>query len=149
MPNLTFEETLDNFSIHGHAVFSIHEVVGATGTIPADNIIRTDQQWHCHFHWHTLGGLNYLICGKWKLSVLLEKWGGEEFTLPNNEITVDFVNAPNTYNALISVPAGLVPAGAYKPVVIVTMEGPTGVPGPIAAFGEGSMMQFYDVGTGL
>ncbi|MCA9734010.1 MAG: hypothetical protein H6696_04465 [Deferribacteres bacterium] len=148
MPQLKFEETLDNFSILGNAMFTTHEVT-PPGEVSSETIIRTDQQWHCHFRWRTLGGLNYLLSGRWKLSILLEKWGGREFNLPQNEITVSFVNAPHEYHAVISIPAHRVPAGAYKPVVLVTMEGPTGVPGPIAAFGEGAMMQFYDVGPGL
>ncbi|KAA3658094.1 MAG: hypothetical protein DWQ10_11860 [Calditrichaeota bacterium] len=139
--SLTFEENLPFFSISGGATFTTHDAP----PFSSDTIISTDQTWHCHFNWQTNGPLNHLLAGTWQVKVLLEKWGpGETFLSPQQ--TLNFVSHPNNYNGVISVPAGAVPAGVYKPVLVITMKGPLGVPGPIAAFAEGSMMQFYDGG---
>ncbi len=142
--SLTFEETLPFFSIKGGATFTTHDWPPKG----PDTTIRTDRSWHCHFHWDTDGGLNYIMGGKWKVKVLLEKWGGGE-NYSAKEQVLTFVSAPHHYHGTITFGPNEIPAGVYKPVVVITMEGLSGVPGPIAAFGEGKMMQFYDVGPGL
>ncbi|HGY54842.1 MAG TPA: hypothetical protein ENK44_03990 [Caldithrix abyssi] len=117
-----------------------------TGWAPT-NIIQTGQNWRVQFDWNTIGPLNYYMAGTWHLRVYLEKMGGGEFTLPSANKTVNFVSAPHHYsNEYIEIPGGTVPAGIYKLVTAITMKGPGGIPGPIAMFGEGPMVQFYDVG---
>jgi hypothetical protein len=108
--------------------------------------IRTDQDWSVGFAWETLGGLNFLMCGKWELTVYLEEMGPGEFTLPRNTDTIPFVSAPTPYGFAFDFPAGTVPEGAYRIVTTVDMIGPTGFQGPISAVGEGPILRFYEVG---
>ncbi len=145
--NLTFEEMVPYFEIKGDV--RVYEGV-STNDFPANtrqtNVIQTDQAWYIRFHWDTKGLLNYLLAGTFKLKLYLEEMGGGEFSLPKNQVDVKFVSKPNHYVAYMSFRPGDVPAGVYKAVAAMTYEGPTGVPGPVAAFAEIGMLQFYAEG---
>jgi hypothetical protein len=137
---MTSEEMLPWFSIQGEC--DVYEVPSWN---PA-TVIRTDQDWGVKFHWKTTGGLNHLLAGKFCLQVLLEKYGPQEGpTIPVKEC--QFESRPFEYNETIQVPAGLVRAGVYKLVAVLTMKGPLGVPGPVAGMAEGPLLNFYDVGA--
>jgi hypothetical protein len=139
--SMSFEELLPAFALTGTC-----EVIeaGPTGGTPT-NIIRTDQAWSVKFDWATTGPLNFLLSGTWQLRVYLEQMGGGEFDLPPAiaNATKPFVSAPNSYSHMITVPANIVPAGIYRLVAAVTIVGPTGMPGPIAGFGEAGLIQFF------
>ena len=105
------------------------------------------------FDWETSGMLNYIMAGTWHLQVFMEKMGGEEFSFPSGIGKQDaaFVSQPYHYQASdphhqINIPAGVVPTGVYRLVVTMTMTGPSGYQAPIALFGEGPLVQLYDVG---
>ncbi|MFQ5559915.1 MAG: hypothetical protein ACE5FU_04920, partial [Nitrospinota bacterium] len=72
-----------------------------------------------------------------------------EFTLGGSGMkSVPFVSAPHTYSESMTIGAHTVPAGVYIAVLALTMKGPLGVPGPIAAFGrKQQMVQFYESGV--
>lgn len=115
---------------------------------PPTSVIRTNQPWGIHFEWETAGALNFLMSGTWHLTAQLEKMGVEEFDLlaaapgvdPKN---VPFVSEPHTYSEWLVFPANIVSAGVYRLIVTITMDGPGGVPGPIAGYGDGGLLQFY------
>lgn len=135
---LTFEEILPWFRASGQCTLWEQVVENPT------NIIRTGEQWGVTIDWTTVGPLNHIMCGTWTLACFLEKWGpGEGPALPSK--TVPFVSAPNPYKQTLTFEPITNP-GAYKLTVTLTMQGPLGVAGPIAALGEGPMIQFYDGG---
>ncbi len=151
---MVHEEILPYFGVNCH--FDIEELSRPaplpSGPIPSPGwaptaIIQTSQSWRVTFDWETVGTLNNYMSGEWELKIYLEKMGGGEYSLPGNTSIVPFVSAPHHYmNQSITIPANTVPAGVYKVVTAITMKGPSGVPGPIALFGEVPMVQFYDAG---
>jgi hypothetical protein len=110
------------------------------------NTIRLDQDWAVQFKWETTGLLNYLMAGKWQLTVYLEEMGGGEFNLPGNTHELTFESKPHTYNYVFNFAAGSVPEGAYRIVTTIDMVGLSGYQGPISAVGEGPIIRFYEVG---
>ncbi len=136
-----FEELLPFFSLNGTCEVFEHTPPGG----PPTQIIRTDQAWDVLFKWTTTGSLNYIMCGNWHLCVLLEEMGCGEFCLDPAycRINVPFVSSPNSYSYRLHIPAGKVKPGVYKLVATITMVGPGGIPGPIAGFCDGEMLQFY------
>ncbi len=141
---MKFEELLPLFSLNGTCEVLEHTLPGGAPT----QIIRTDQAWDVRFRWATIGALNYVLSGRWQLRVLLEEIGIGETGLPPaySFAEVNFVSAPNAYERILHIPAGVVKAGVYKLVATITMVGPSNVPGPIAGFGEGEMLQFFNGG---
>jgi hypothetical protein len=120
-------------------------------------IISTSQTWRIHVRWETRGPLNALLTGNWHIHAYLESIGpGAEISVvdPADHV-IPLVPAPGVsfYAADLDVPANVVglPAGVamdttglYKLVVALTYIGPTGVNGPIAAYEEGPVLQFYN-----
>jgi hypothetical protein len=144
-----YEEMVPFFSITGNA--AIFEGPPPAPNDPVDpqnglRNLRTDQAWFMHVVWRTTGFMNHIMCGKWYLRVFLEEMGIGEFQLMDAPIEVNFESRPHTYHRDIIFIAGTVPEGVYKPTLSLTMKGPLGVPGPIAAVAEGPVIQFYDVG---
>ena len=141
---MTYEDLLPVFSVN----CSCDLIELDTPHLPT-NIIRTDQRWAVRFNWTTEGALNYIMAGTWHLQVFLEQMGVGEFDLSNASKNVNFYACPHDYEETINFNAGSVPAGIYKLVVAVTFSGPPPERrnGPIALFGEGPMVQFYDVAT--
>jgi hypothetical protein len=139
-----FEELLPYFDLSGTCEVFEQTPPGGAPT----QIIRTDQAWGVEFKWDTSGPLNYVMCGKWILRVLLEEMGCGEFCLEEglSKAEVDFVCGPHHYEYKFNIPAGKVRPGVYKLVATITMVGPCNIPGPIAGFCEGKMLQFYDGG---
>lgn len=143
---MTKEELLPWFS-WVNAQCTVYE--GAPGGNPT-SIIRTKQPWSIRFEWETAGILHFIMAGTWHLTVQLEQMGVKEFDLPGatpaiNPKNVSFVPQPNhSYDEWISFPANIVPVGVYRLIVTITMDGPGGVPGPITAYGDCGVLQFYD-----
>ena len=146
--NLIKEEILPYFGFRGHVhLFEGPSTDDYPAAAPAE-IIQTDQSFHLRFHWRTSGNLNYIMCGKWKCRIFLEKMGGDEFTL-NPAYALgeeDFVAKPNFYECRIDVPGNQVKPGVYRLVATLTLEGETGVPAPVAAFADMGLVQFYSDG---
>jgi hypothetical protein len=136
-----------------------HEVAGA----PPSTIIRTDQEWHIHLSWETTGVGTGSIGGSWHVHAYLESLG------PGNDVSIidpaDHVipltpgSSPVRYPAsgeiILNVPPNVVnlptgtsmdTTGLYKLVVALTYIDLTGVPGPMAAFEEGPILQFFNPG---
>jgi hypothetical protein len=144
MPVLDFEEVLDRFRMWG----KVKLIEGhSTEEWPADrletDLIQLDQPWSVCFKFQTQGDLCEIICGKWKLCLLFEKMGGGEFSYNPCE-TIEFAGGPKTYHAHIRVPKRQVPEGVYRIVATLRLYGPTGRPGPVAAFVDMGLVQFYE-----
>ena len=133
---------------------SVHEVKGPL----TEMVIRRDQDWQIDVNWEVHGSLlslpsslSFPFTGEWILRAYLESIGpGREYELPLGGAGIRInVNATTTadrrdYKATIPVSAKQVNAGVYKMVVAVTHESSPGVPGPIAGFYEGGMLQIYE-----
>jgi len=141
MPNIISEELLPLFGFSGTVDISESSPVD-----PPSNIIRTSESWFVRFNWTTSGLLNHVMCGTWKLQVLMERMGGQEFNLNGGIVTEAFVSAPHNYSKTITFPPSTspVPAGLYRVTVIITMTGAGGQPGPIAGYADLGLVQFYD-----
>ena len=62
-------------------------------------------------------------------------------------VTVNGVNETGkrfNFQVDIDVPAGSIPAGVYYLVVAITYTEPAGTPGPMAAYHEGPILQFFE-----
>ncbi len=139
-----------------------HEHAGA----PPATIIRTDQSWAVNISWTTTGLATGMIAGFWHLHVFLESLGpGADLDLidpgpaggPDEHIIPLTPGAsPVNYFVHFDVAAGRVniptpvPAAGrlYKVVTSVTYREPgpggaVGPPGPMAAYVEGPVLQFY------
>lgn len=145
--NLKFEETLPYFGIKGHV--GLYEGRDTNDFWPNRancHNIQTDQFWFVGFRFQTRGELNHLMAGNFCLTVYLEQMGKGEFCLENNVKVVPFRSCPETYTEYLAFKPGDVEPGVYKVVATLTYKGPKGVPGPIAAFAELGMVQFYEEG---
>ena len=117
------------------------------------NIIRIDQEWGVVFHWELKGTLKRMICGEWCLHVDLESIGeGPELNLPSKEgLHVPFKGCEKCeFTQAVCIPAGTVSGEhcsiPYKLVATVTYLDDCDVPGPLAGYVEGPIVQFYDPG---
>jgi hypothetical protein len=131
---------------------SVHE----DGGIAPTNIIRIDQDWGVLVKWRTSGCLTRMICGTYCLNVCLESIGpGPELRLPEKSVKVELdpcsaQGDPLTanYKCYIDIPRGTVKpehcSVPYKVVTTLTYLEPCGTPGPIAAYVEGQILQFYE-----
>ena len=146
----SFEVSGDPNLLAGHIFADVYEIGGTAPT----NIIRIDQDWHVHLHWALEGSLRSMICGTWCLHLHLESIGkGVELSLPDPgpEIKVPLDPCGNGhYNYDFVVKAGTVKpehcSTPFKLVSTITYENECGLPGPMAGFVEGSILQFYDPG---
>ena len=147
------EELMPAFGVHCNCDVLEVTPAGGPGAVTSTQIIRTDQDFRITFDWETSGWLNYLIAGKWVLSVFVEKIGEDDASIPSPLGRKERKSERQPYHYecsdsrnWIDVPAGTVSAGVYKLVTTMTFEGNSGYRAPIALFGEGQMLQFYDVG---
>lgn len=145
MGNFQCEESLPLFGI-ANGVFDVYEITppGVNNT----TIIRTDQSWGVKISWDAIGPMCYMMCGKFHIRLFLEQWGGGEFAFGpgQGEMTVNCLLCPGQYNANIVIPAGVVPPGIFKLVISITTTNPNGIPGPVACFAEGPMLNFFKPG---
>ena len=124
------------------------------GGVTPPSIIRTDQSWAVNVSWTTTGLATSMICGDWHLHVYLESIGpGPDLDLtdavnPGHVIPLTPGISPVSYFVHFDVLAGRVqapPAGSlYKLAVTLTYFDASGAPGPMAAFEEGPLLQFYN-----
>ena len=124
------------------------------GGVTPPSIIRTDQSWAVNVSWRTTGLATSMICGEWHLHAYLESIGpGPDLDLtdavaPGHIIPLTPGISAVDYFVYLYVLAGTVtapPAGAiYKLAVTLTYFDASGAPGPMAAFEEGMLLQFYN-----
>ena len=144
---MPFETPFDTAVFGGEITAEAHEHGGE----PPQSIIRTNQSWAVNVSWKNTGSATGMIAGKYDLHLLLESIGpGDDLDLvdPNDHI-IDLTPGPSPviYGPRhVFVPANKVPAGIYKLVVMLRYlePSPGNPPGPMAAFYEVSVLQFYD-----
>ena len=112
-----------------------------------NTIIPRDQGCTVRINWHMNGLLALGLGGSWTVSAFLESIGpgiDRQFSV-NVSLSAGTIVAPNRkdFQADVPVPAG-VNAGIYKLVVAVTYTEPGGTAGPLAAYQEGAMLQFFE-----
>ncbi|MCP4423259.1 MAG: hypothetical protein GY803_02075 [Chloroflexi bacterium] len=144
-----------------HLLAHVHEGAAPGPILPGEQplpigIIRTDQDWTLHVHWHTTGNLVPILRGVWHLDMYLERMGpGPDRHLPVGGFEIPLtpnVSGTAVYNPFIVIPAGTVPAGpdnhpvAYRLVATITYKYDSADSAPfglMAGFVEGPMVQFY------
>lgn len=137
--------------LHGKIEASVYEI----GGVAPKTIIRTDEDWVVRFCWELDGALKSMICGTWCLHVHLESIGkGPELDLPDDGPEVEVPLDPcgdGKYQKEFLIRAGTVKAEhcgtPYKMVATVTYRNACDLPGPMAGFVEGPILQFYDAGS--
>jgi hypothetical protein len=89
----------------------------------------------------------------WRIELLLEKMGHGEFELGESDRVhiEDYVpEVGHVYAAEFEISGRKIPAGVYRPVVVINFRLPDGLPGPedsympVAGFGEFPPIQFYE-----
>lgn len=130
--------------------------VTETGGVTPNNIIRTDQDWQIKIDWSLQGSLLgtpfFSFMGEWVVRVYLESMGpSNEYEIPiggsGSHVSVATFTpdgpSKRDYTTTIHIAPNAVVPGIYKMVVAITYESSPGVPGPIAGFHEGGMLQLY------
>jgi hypothetical protein len=108
------------------------------------NIIKTDKGWYVQVDWTLEGEEVPCWAGMWNLQAHLETMGpGTDISHPAPPKQIA-LNQGTTYSEQVRFPPDTVPAGAYKLVVTLTYDDIQGEPGPLAAYVEGPMLQFYE-----
>ncbi len=137
------------FDVVGLSAYAVVHKEGTETNVPT-TIIRTDQKWHIHIEWDTVGSATGMVTGKWHIHAYLESVGPgpEEMLFDPNEHIIELTpkTPPETvhYHLHPDIPAGIVPAGPYKLVVAVTYLDAAGNPGEMAGYWEGPILQFYE-----
>lgn len=129
---------------------------------PSNMIIRSDQDWEIDVNWEVHGSLlsppasrTFPFTGEWVVRVYIESMGrGPEREIPKDRqgIRVNVIDGispagepdKKEYSTSIKVPKNDLKPGVYKLVLAITHESSPGVPGLIAGFYEGDMLQIYD-----
>ncbi|MBL8166691.1 MAG: hypothetical protein JNJ50_00965 [Acidobacteria bacterium] len=133
--------------------------LGTADAVPSENIIRIDQPWEVTVKWDVNGLVVPAMAGDFHLTVYLEALGpGADQDLPNvpgpDEEVISFTSGTlsgltrsfeHTFAFAAGTPA--LPTNVrqrlYKMIVAVTYTETDGTPGPMAAFSEGPIVQFY------
>lgn len=141
-----------NITLNGDISAVIHD---AFGVAPA-TIIKAGSPWSVHINWE-MTGLNWqMVAGTWHVHVNLESIGpGPEVSLfdfadpncqnqplpsINGKYSCHFDVPGNVFGPAVVPHQGL----AMKLVVLLTYVDPLGNRGPIAAYWEGPILQFYE-----
>lgn len=111
---------------------------------PPVNIINTGQDLFIHFVWTENGTLANSFAGwSFECRAYLELMGSGEVPANPTPVSVNFNTVTNSYNAVISIPAGTLAEGAYKLIATLVMHDPGGNPTPLAAYDEIGVLQVY------
>jgi hypothetical protein len=146
----SFEISGDPELLSGYISADVYEV----GGVAPKNIIRIDQDWFVRLNWALEGTLKSMICGTWCIRLHLESIGkGDELDLPGAYREVEVPLDPcgdGRYTYDFVVKAGTVRpehcSTPFKLVTTVVYKNSCDLPGPMAGFVEGSILQFYDPG---
>ena len=148
MPALTFENAFTGSFLITKGKFALIEGTEDSTGFPGDpsvaEVIQTDQSATVKIKWNVTGTLTTFLSGSWKGEVFLEKMGGGEYTGVTPSTTIIYEPSATSYNMKVVVPANSVEEGIYRVVVCLSLEGPTGTPGPVAAFGDLGLVKFYE-----
>lgn len=144
--NLVCEEVLPYFNLRGHCHCYEGQSTAEWPAAPPARVIQLDQRWFWAVHFEQTGDLIEVLSGTWRADLYLEKMGGGEFELqpPHSRIQFPFENRQGWIYKPRQVDPRVVPAGVYRSVVSLTFRGPGNSPGPIAAFADMGLMQFYE-----
>lgn len=136
----------------GNISATIHE----HGGVAPSTVIKAGTPWSVHIDWEMTGTNWHMVAGNWHVHVNLESIGpGPEISLfdfadPNCQ-NQPLPSADGTYSCHFDVPGNvfdpsIVPHQglAMKLVVLLTYVDPLGHRGPIAAYWEGPVLQFYE-----
>lgn len=100
---------------------------------------------HIQVSWKLTGTLitDDVLTGSWHLQAFFERIGaGPEFSVPSLAPIDVAWDHDGTYSITIPIPAGTVPAGAYKVVVLLSHLNASGRPTRMAGFVELPMVRF-------
>lgn len=111
-----------------------------------NTIIQTEDAWVVRVNWQISGPGAPMLAGDWTVRAFLESIGpGFEGQVGPAKV-VSLNTAPpaavRNYTTDINIAGGAVPAGAYKLVTLINYSH-LGVPGEMAAYTEGPVLQFY------
>lgn len=116
-------------------------------------LIDTSESWGVKVDWEMHGILAKFLHATFELRILLESIGpGAELALPATVVEVDSLSTPwvggqRVYSRNIPIPAGTVPAGAYKLVTLLQLydhANPGAKPYPVAGMVEGPIVNFFN-----
>lgn len=146
MAHTNFETPVSAPALYGTLDAAIHEHGGVQPT----RIIQTDTPWSVHINWSLKGDMAPMICGKWHVHVRLESMGpGGETSLFDPDCQLDLNPGGNgDYSCHFDVPANRVKAAhdgtPYRVLVTLTYRNAVGKPGPMAAYYDAGIVQFYN-----
>ena len=142
--------TSQSFKFKGTSIVTMKELPSADecwpDTVPNNQLIQCEQGATIGFQWSVSGCLVPLLkCSKWKIQLLIEKWGQEEFLdRGQNVINVPYVPVSgHVYTAGIEIPAGTMQEGVYDIVAVIRLLDNAGKPLPVAGFAELGKFEFY------
>ncbi len=159
--DMKFEDLIDQFEVQGNATVTMTELgdiwnwTDAWDAPPTPNIetqLSTDQGCKFLVKWRQLGLLaNAFNPGcYWQIELLLEKMGKGEFELAEADrihIEPYVPDIGHIYAATFSVGGRKIPAGVYRPVVMINFRMPDTFADtwmPVAGFAEFPPIQFYE-----
>jgi len=146
---MTFE--VPTIDLDGTITASVHE---HGGVLPS-TIIKAGTDWAVNVSWTMTGANFHMVAGTWHLHVNLESIGpGPELTLFDGAdpscMSQPLPNTTGSYFCHFDVPGSVINPGlvpheglAMKLVVLLTYVDVLGHRGPIAAYYEGPILQFY------
>lgn len=162
---LNFEDLIgDFFNVEGDTTVTMEELPDIANAFdswpvnPLPNVetqMSTDQGCSFLVAWQQTGVLSNTFnpgC-YWRIELLLEKMGSGEFELAEaDRIHIEpYVPAvDHVYAASFEIGGRKIPAGVYRPVVVINFRLPDGLPGPedsympVAGFAEFPPIQFYE-----
>lgn len=139
---------MKGFYVSGAGAYT-HEINPPTYPVTPNEptIIQCEQESHVHVRWEQSGALTSYLCGlEWRIEVLFEKWGNTEWSpgSPLSPRIVKFVQGPNVYSEIITIPADTIPEGVYDIVVVLRLQSTNRQPLPLAGFVELDKVQVYE-----
>lgn len=111
-----------------------------------NRVLQSDLPWSIQVDWNISGLIVGGLGGIWQVRAYAESIGGGFEGQVGADVLVDLNTAPATpsrsYTATVNVPAGFLPDGAFKLVVLINYTN-GGLPQQMAAFVEGPVVQMY------
>ena len=139
-----------NTPLNGLLNGSIGASITEVGGVNPIGILEADKPFQVNVNWTLSGPLTPFVAGTWHVSVFLESIGpGAELQVPLPSIAIPLTPGvgPVNYSHVVNVPANTVTVGPdgrpYKLVTTVTYRTVLNKPGPMAAFVEAPVVQFY------
>lgn len=111
-------------------------------------IVRRTEQCQVRVKWHIDGLFAAALGGRWKIKAGLESMGpGQEYSFAAPDVPLSagtVVGTQRNYEAMVTIPANSVNENAYRLVATITYVEPGNTPGPLAAYHEGAIVQFFE-----